>query len=261
MRRRHSCRKEREVIARISEEVEVRNANFCVSENPTPKNLTPVRIVEFKFQKLKKEDYVMENSDYINNLINATANSALYAYSEKSKKNNLFFEATSENLEELPPPPIWVDGVNSKISNYFSGYSEAIHDEYTMKNIAYIGTLSDAYEQHISYWVSAPLPTHLVRYEDLLSPNALTTTMDVLAFLLPSQELPEFGKLLCALESDDSAQPYHSPKRPTFASWDYFDDDIRNWLITKLVKLWCKYGYNQMATDAGLKTNVNCRAL
>lgn len=63
------------------------------------------------------------------------------------------------------------------------------------------------YQNHWQFWAGVPVKTHLVLYEELMK-NRLPTLMSMLAFLLPSDELPSLTQIACALELNEEAEAY-----------------------------------------------------
>ncbi|KAL8280717.1 hypothetical protein RQP46_007040 [Phenoliferia psychrophenolica] len=89
------------------------------------------------------------------------------------------------------------------------------------------------YLNHYEFWGGVPVPTHLVRYEDLVD-SRLPTLMAVVTFLLPPEDLPPLSQIACALELDESKEAYKSRKAPEFAAWDSWDPELRTEVITML---------------------------
>ncbi|KAI5477180.1 hypothetical protein MNV49_006624 [Pseudohyphozyma bogoriensis] len=115
---------------------------------------------------------------------------------------------------------------------------------------------------HDQYWGSTHLPTHLIRYEDLMN-SRLTSLLSLLSFLLPPDELPSLQQVACAMEQDESREAYKSRKAPEFASWNDWDSEYRNKLIRGVLKEgWCRHGYdvllrNKLGRDTGVDDNAS----
>ena len=120
--------------------------------------------------------------------------------------------------------------------------------------------LARRYARHADYWLKVPLRTHLVRYEDLRS-TPLPELMKVLTFLLPNEKLPPLERLACTVELHEKAQAYHSSKAEIFSSWNNFSPKLRKAILEELKPVWCRFGYDQLAREQGLDTEVDCSSL
>ncbi|KAK4702538.1 hypothetical protein P7C70_g3685, partial [Phenoliferia sp. Uapishka_3] len=112
------------------------------------------------------------------------------------------------------------------------------------------------WNNHEKFWRGVNLPSHLVRYEDLLV-HRLPTLMSLLVFLLPDEELPSADQVACALELDKSREAYVSRKAPPFASWDLWAPGFRTEIIKTLKVPWCRNGFQYLlrewkGTDTGV---------
>lgn len=79
----------------------------------------------------------------------------------------------------------------------------------TEEQVAEVKLLTARWVEFNQLWHEVPIPVQLVRYEDLrLQP--LSLLMNLVQFILPSEELPSMERLSCALELDETHEAYHS---------------------------------------------------
>lgn len=62
--------------------------------------------------------------------------------------------------------------------------------------------------------------------------------MNMLSFLLPSNELPPLEQVACAIENDPRKDPYRSRKSPVFSAWDLFEPEVRDWYLELVKEEW-----------------------
>lgn len=72
--------------------------------------------------------------------------------------------------------------------------------------------------------------------------HTLTSVMDILTFLLPTEDLPTLEQVTCALELDSSKDPYQSRKSPVFDAWEHYEDETRLFVLEKVKPIWCRFG-------------------
>jgi hypothetical protein len=94
-------------------------------------------IQKFKFQPLKKYDFVNENNEFIDEIMAQTMTAATFPYSEEAYNDDLYFESSTKNLEGLHAP-FWEGNVSVPTAYYWTEYSKIRSDEHTMANMAKI---------------------------------------------------------------------------------------------------------------------------
>ena len=111
--------------------------------------------------------------------------------------------------------------------------------------------------QHDEYWRRAPLPTHTIRYEDLRG-RTLPVLLNTLAFLLPSDSLPDLDQVACALEQADRSEAYRSGKRAPLQSLANYTPELRDELLQLVAPAWCRHGYDVLADGQLDRRVVDC---
>ena len=82
---------------------------------------------------------------------------------------------------------------------------------------------------------------------------------DLMAFLLPEEDLPPLNRVACAVEKRPSA--YKSRKAPVFDAWDKYEDETRTWLLREVKDVWCRFGYDQLLREErGTESPVRCKS-
>lgn len=94
-------------------------------------------IKSFKFQPLKKYDFVNENNEFIDEMMAQTMTAATFPYSEEAYNDDLYFESSTKNLEGLHAP-FWEGNVSVPTAYYWTEYSKIRSDEHTVANMAKI---------------------------------------------------------------------------------------------------------------------------
>lgn len=106
---------------------------------------------------------------------------------------------------------------------------------------------------------SSPLRDSLpltCRCEPSLTPLAhsvmssrLSSTLSILSFLLPPDELPSLSALACELETDETLEAYKSQKPKPFVSWRDWDPSLRREVVEINRRSFCREGYGALAAE------------
>ncbi|SCV74621.1 BQ2448_7650 [Microbotryum intermedium] len=109
--------------------------------------------------------------------------------------------------------------------------------------------MAQRWADHSMYWLSAPVLTHTMRYEDLKA-APISHMMGLLTFLLPDEDLPSLESLACMVEHDESHEAYHSRRASEFAAWDSFEPELRFEILTLVKRPFCMFGYQKVLERA-----------
>ncbi|KAI5478733.1 adenosine 3'-phospho 5'-phosphosulfate transporter 1 [Pseudohyphozyma bogoriensis] len=86
--------------------------------------------------------------------------------------------------------------------------------------------LAREWKEHAEYWLKAKVLRYELRYEDLRVSTA-DTMMSLLAFLLPSDEVPSLDELKCLVEVAPQVEAYKSRKLSAFAAYHTYEPWLR----------------------------------
>ncbi|GAA5962683.1 hypothetical protein JCM3765_006165 [Sporobolomyces pararoseus] len=109
--------------------------------------------------------------------------------------------------------------------------------------------LAERWRRHSVYWQQAPVLTHTLRYEDLKA-QPVPHMMSLVSYLLPDEELPPLADIACIAEHDEHLQAYHSRRASDFATWDQFEDDLREEVLKIVRRPFCSFGYQHVLRNA-----------
>lgn len=80
--------------------------------------------------------------------------------------------------------------------------------------------------KHNRYWYSAPIPRHLMRYEDVRD-HPVAQMMTLTAFLTDHHETPSLERLACLGATSSDFEPYATRKVTHFAQWHMYTPELR----------------------------------
>ena len=108
------------------------------------------------------------------------------------------------------------------------------------------------------YWTAVPLPTFVLRYEDITrdKQGSIDRLAGMLEFLM-EDEAPSIEAVACADQVGGWA--YNSTRKPDFYAWDHFSPGLRAAMLRDMGEQWCRYGYEEDFRKArGFGTGLVC---